>query len=184
MIKVLLTSTGFENPNISYKFLQLVAKEPKDIKVIWVPTAANSAEAKSFLPKCMQDLTGIGILEENITIYDCDRVLSANEFGLNDAIYFCGGSSKYLLKRINKIELASPMLEFVKNGGVYVGVSAGSIVAASNLKNNLGHIDCELSVHASIGDDAGVLDMTMCSKISVADNQAILRVNDDYILID
>ena len=47
-----------------------------------------------------------------------------------DAIYFCGGSPEYLMKRIRRVRLAAPLRQFTEEGGVYVGVSAGSIIAA------------------------------------------------------
>ena len=42
-----------------------------------------------------------------------------------DAIYFCGGSPEYLMKRIRRVRLAAPLRQFTEEGGVYVGVSAG-----------------------------------------------------------
>ena len=54
-----------------------------------------------------------------------------------DAIYFCGGSPEYLMKRIRRVRLAAPLRQFTEEGGVYVGVSAGSIIAASNMRSGL-----------------------------------------------
>jgi len=44
---------------------------------------------------------------------------------------------------------------FVGNGGIYVGVSAGSYVAAGNFSESLGYLKAELSVHTESGSDVG-----------------------------
>lgn len=68
-----------------------------------------------------------------------------------DAIYFCGGSPEYLMKRIRRVRLAAPLRQFTEEGGVYVGVSAGSIIAASNMRSGLQLVNCVLHVHCGAG---------------------------------
>lgn len=41
MKKLLLTSAGFLNPKIGDEFLKLLSKNPKDIKVLFIPTASE-----------------------------------------------------------------------------------------------------------------------------------------------
>ena len=61
MKKMILTANGFENKNIGNKFLDFVNKESSQIKVVFVPTAANYADAIEVLPKCMHDLLDLNI---------------------------------------------------------------------------------------------------------------------------
>ena len=68
MKKCLLTSAGFENLAVKEAFLELVGKEPSQIKALWVPTAAGE-EARDVLAKCMEDLFNAGIRAENIMVY-------------------------------------------------------------------------------------------------------------------
>jgi len=56
-------------------------------------------------------------------------------------VYFTGGSPQYLLERINSTGFNRSLKQYIDYGGVYVGVSAGSVVAANNLPDNLGFID-------------------------------------------
>ena len=44
------------------------------------------------------------------------------------------------MERINKTGFNIPLNEFVSNGGIYVGVSAGSYVAAGNFSDSLAHM--------------------------------------------
>jgi len=51
-----------------------------------------------------------------------------------DIIHFCGGSVLYLMGLIKEKGLGSLITSFVKKGGLYTGTSAGSMIAASDLK--------------------------------------------------
>src|SRR5215471_17088195 len=101
MKKIILTANGLENKNIGKIFLNLVNKKPENIRAVFVPTAANDAEAIEVLPKCMHDLLDLGIPNENIFVYDLHYKMEYEELSTYDTIYFCGGSPQYLLKRIN-----------------------------------------------------------------------------------
>lgn len=65
MKKCLLTSAGFENLAVKEAFLELVGKEPSQIKALWVPTAAGE-EARAVLAKawriCLTQESGLKIL--------------------------------------------------------------------------------------------------------------------------
>lgn len=51
--KILLTSAGFETKAISDAFLSFVGIEPKEIKVLFIPTAAIFPAAIAVLPACI-----------------------------------------------------------------------------------------------------------------------------------
>ncbi|MEM0465286.1 MAG: Type 1 glutamine amidotransferase-like domain-containing protein [Candidatus Pacearchaeota archaeon] len=51
-----------------------------------------------------------------------------------DAVYICGGNTYYILDRIRKTGLDSSIKKFVRKGGLYIGVSAGSIIAGENIE--------------------------------------------------
>ena len=82
MKKCLLTSAGFENPAVKEAFLDLVGKEPSQIKALWVPTAAIDEQARAVLAKCMKDLFDAGLQAENIMVYHLEEQMPlANAFG-------------------------------------------------------------------------------------------------------
>ena len=184
MRRLLLTSAGFENIVISDKFLELVNKKPIDIKVIFIPTAAITKGAKAMLPKCKEDLTKIGIPEENILIYNLDKIMTYSTLSSYDAVYFCGGSPQYLLDRIHEMNFADSLLQFTNNGGIYIGVSAGSIIATNNLIDNLGYINCTLNVHMPKGSHNAITDISNNPHIDLTDNQAILVLDNNYCVLE
>jgi peptidase E len=184
MKKLVLTSAGFDNKNIEVKFLDLVNIPKQKIKVLFIPTAAITEEQKAFIPLCKEDLLSAGILEKNIKTYDLDRIISSEELCLFNAIYVCGGTTEYLLKKINEVKFHKPLKDFLEDGGVYVWVSAGSIIMAGNLPNNLSYINCKLGVHCNAGSNPGQIDTTNCPDIKLTDDQAIIIMDDDISIIE
>ena len=181
--KVLLTSAGFETDAIQAAFLGFLEKPPENTRVLFIPTAANNPGAISFLPKCMNDLFKVGVMAENIHVFDLHRALSHEELSTFDVIYFTGGSPPYLMERINKTGFNVPLNEFVSNGGIYVGVSAGSYVAAGNLSDSLGYLNAELCVHTEIGSDVGAFNNETVAHIDLTDNNAVMISNGSYEII-
>ena len=180
--KILLTSAGFESKTISDAFLGFVDKNPKDIKALFIPTAAIFPAAIAVLPKCMEDLLNVGIPAENIKVFDLHRSMTAQELSEFDAVYFTGGSPQYLLDRINDTNFNVPLNDYVNSGGVYIGVSAGSIVAAGNLPNNMGYLNASLRVHLETGTASGIFDNGAVTQIDLTNN-AVLIENGIYKVI-
>jgi peptidase E len=181
--KIFLTSAGFETEAIRSAFMEQVGKAPKDIKALFIPTAAIFPDAIAVLPACMDDLLNIGIPAENIKVFDLHRSLSAEELSAFDTVYFTGGSSQYLLERINDSGFREPLIDFVDNGGVYVGVSAGSVAASGNLPRNLGYLKATLRVHMETGTAPGVFDNEAVQQIDLTNNQAVMIRGGVYEII-
>ncbi len=164
-MKVLLTSAGLETENI---------------KALFIPTAAIDAGAIGVLPKCINDLLKCEIQDSNITVYDLHKKMSLEQLKQFNVVYICGGNTEYLLERINEQGFNELLIEYIKSDGILLGVSAGSIIAAKNLENNLGLINCQLHVHSHKGNVAGKLNISCCNEVSLTDNQAIYLTDIDY----
>jgi len=184
MKNIMLTSNSFANKNIGELFIKMVNKDPSQIKLVFVPTAANIIEAIEFLHLTANAILELGISSDNIFIYDLHYKMEYDELIKYDAIHFCGGDPAYLLKRINETGFNEPLNEYVNNGGVYVGVSAGSIITANNLQNNLGYLNCELDVHGNEGIDIGKFEQSQYSKIHLPDNRAIIIKDNECEVIE
>lgn len=183
MKKIFLTSAGFENRLIEQKFLEMVHKPPTEIRALWIPTAAIDDDAKAVLPKCMDDLRIAGILSKNITVYNLDHQMSYDEISTFDAVYVCGGNSRYLLDKMYESNFVSLLKSFIDHGGVYIGVSAGSCICVDGFKDNLGFLPCTLGVHCKEGSLPGVIDFNHCTHINLADNQAVIIENENYYIL-
>lgn len=174
---ILLTSAGFENPVVRDCFLEMLGKPPAKARALFIPTAAIDEDAKAVLPKCRNDLLGAGILPGHITDFDLDREMSAEELSGYDTVYFCGGSTEYLLERIKAVGFDRSLDAALERGLVYVGVSAGSVMAAENLPGSLGYLPRELEVHCESGSPRGKLPegtvyLTNAQAIKILDGDA------------
>lgn len=180
MKKILLTSTGFENKNIENKFLELLNKKAENAKVLFIITAAIDPDAIRMLSGCLDDLTNCGVKDANITIYDLHKPISDKELNEFDAIYVCGGSTKHLVSRMEEINFKQSVEEFLENGGIYIGVSAGSVCASGKYENSLDFIKNVLDVHCDVGTKNGKIETN--EKICLTNNQAIF-IDDNNMTI-
>ena len=133
MKKLLLTSAGFKNPKVGEKFLKLVNKPVSEIKIIFIPTAARTKEELKYVDESKKELLDLGIPETNIKILNLDKSLAYEEVKDFDVIYVRGGNTFYLMHKVRETGFDGVIKQFVKEGKVYVGVSAGSIIAGPNL---------------------------------------------------
>ncbi len=182
MKKIILTSTGFDNENIKNKFISLLDKNINDVRILFVITAANNPDAIRILSNCLDDLTNCGIPDENITVYDMHKLISQNKINDYDAIYVCGGSTKYLTERIKELNIKPVIDKFIEKGGIYIGVSAGSICASGSYKNGLNFIKNKLDVHCTKGSQNGLVKTN--ENIYLTDNQALYISDNDLIIFE
>lgn len=134
-MKLLLTSGGLTNKSIKRAFFELVGKKPKNTKIIFIPTAANIEEGgKEWL---INDLSCIK--KQNVKLIDIVDISALPKkiwlprLKKGDALFFSGGNSAHLMYWLEKSGLAKLLPGLLKTR-VYVGISAGSIVAAPTLE--------------------------------------------------
>jgi len=93
----LLTSAGFEDfegkikSNLVDCFLKMLGKPVGEAKILFIPTAAASDEAKEMADWCKQELIRLGAKEDNIYTYDIDGTIHEKEAMMFDVVYFTGG---------------------------------------------------------------------------------------------
>lgn len=147
MMRMLLTSCGLETPAITGAFLRMLPAAPDEARVLFIPVAAIDPDAIEVLPKCLSDMLNIGVPRDHITVYDLHDPIDGPLAKRWHAVYLCGGDTRYLLRRINEHGFRKQLLDFISSDGAVLGVSAGSIIFATNLPNNLGLLSCPLDVH-------------------------------------
>lgn len=133
-MKLLLTSAGLINKSLVKVFEELVGKSGNEVKIAFVPTAANVESGdKDWLIKDLQtlkersyqvDIVDISALPQDIWQ---PRLESAN------VLLFEGGNTFYLMSWIKNSGLENLLPELLKTR-IYVGVSAGSMVATASLR--------------------------------------------------
>ena len=180
-MKLMLSSAGLENEVIQACFLKLLEKDVTKARPLFIPTAAIDPGAIAVLPKCMNDLLKCGIPEENVTVFDLHRNMSLEELKQYDLVYLTGGRTAYLLERINETGFRESLLGYIRENGLVLGVSAGSIIFANNLENNLGLLDAKLDVHCQSGEKPGPLERK--AHIQLTNDCALLLRDGDITVI-
>ena len=182
MRTLFLTSSGL-NEKTMVLFWKCIGKEPINTKAILVPSAAVGNDgAREGIIVCMERLMNMGIPMNNILIYNLAfllsdgykrtyssyisdipvpfRLMSVQELTQYDMIAFCGGNAHTLLSEINR------------TGLVYLGISAGSMIAAGNFSDGLGYLANPLIPHAEKESPFG--DISKNDLIELADGQTVL----------
>jgi dipeptidase E len=139
-MKLLLTSAGIANKSIEGALLGLLDGKPEETSVVFVPTAANvEVGDKGWL---IDDLVNLKRMNfKSVDIADISAVeenIWRPKFEEADVLFFEGGNPYYLMEWINKSGLKLLLPQFLKTK-VYVGVSAGSMVAGKNLNVKIMH---------------------------------------------
>ena len=185
-MRVMLTSCGLETEQIKKHFLGMLGKEPADTKALFIPTAAINADAIEVLPKCMNDLLKCGIPKDNISVFDLHRNMPIDELKTFDVVYLTGGWTSYLLERINDTGFRNTLLDYIRDGGFVIGVSAGSIVFANNLPGNLELLDTKLDVHCNSSSYTGKVFFPLIENMKLSNTAALLirNIPDDVEIID
>lgn len=134
MKRLLLTSTGFTNPNIAQRFLSLYARPIAAAKVLFVPTAARSEGEMKYVRKSEAELIALSVKKGNIIWFDDKNPTLVAPFNQYDVVYVCGGNTFHLMQRLLETGLDKEIKALVENGTLYVGVSAGSVAAGPHIK--------------------------------------------------
>ena len=133
-MKLLLTSGGITNQSMVNELLALVGKPAEELSIAFIPTAANVEEDdKSWL---INDLVNFKNLKPKmLDIVDISAVskdIWQPRLEAADVLVFGGGNTFHLMQHTRTSGLAELLPELLKTR-VYVGISAGSMIAAPSL---------------------------------------------------
>lgn len=185
-MRVMLTSCGLETKKIEEAFLKFLGKAPEQANALFIPTAAIDADAIDVLPKCMEDLLKAGIPKKNVRVFDLHQNMPVEELKTFDVVYLCGGRTSYLLGRINDTGFHETLMAYIRDNGFVIGVSAGSLIFANNLPDNLGLVDTKMDVHCEQGDLPGRVSFPLKENTKLSNTAAMLirSIPDDVEIID
>jgi len=155
-MKLLLTSNGLVNKEITDALFELVGKKPEETSLVFIPTASNvEAGDKSWF---INDLINIKKQSfKSVAITDISAVpenIWRPQLEEADVLFFEGGNTYHLMRWINQSGLIKILPELLKTK-VYVGLSAGSMVTGPDLTLRLSKLiygeDAETDTMAGLG---------------------------------
>ena len=102
----------------------------------FIPTASRTEEELVYVRKTYEELLASGILPDHITVFEIDKCLeNGNCYDLYayDCFVVCGGNTYYLLYKLKESGFLDKIRKAVEKGILYVGISAGSVIASSSI---------------------------------------------------
>lgn len=133
-MKLLLTSSGVDNPSIARALFELVGKEPKDTHIVFISTAANAARGDmGWFVKDLNNIYKLGLKFFDVTdISAVPKNVWLPKLEAADVLFFSGGNTTHLVRWLNESGLRELLPELLKTR-VYAGISAGSIAVSKTL---------------------------------------------------
>lgn len=158
MKKLFLTSAGFTNKVLSEALLKELVKWPQDSSVLIIAYAQNEQE-QFYVNESKKELENLGFKE--IQVLNMQNAVDVKGLKKFDVVYVCGGNTFAILNKLRETKLDQFIIEAVNNGTIYVGVSAGSIIAGP---------DIEIAGWGSEGDknEIGLKDLTGFNLVDMA----------------
>ena len=136
---ILITSTGLSLPKAQKEFSSILKSAPKKSALI-ITTAAKNKSRNKYSILAKEQLSSQGI--RRIAFFDLEKNknIDLSDF---DIVYVCGGNTFKLMKYVNDSNFNDSLRKFLKRGGLYIGVSAGSIILGPSI---------EIAGHGKDGD--------------------------------
>lgn len=175
-----------------------------NVKCLFITTASEEQKKLEYLEADKKAWKEFGVNFELYTITGKSKEELKDKLSNVDMVYVAGGNTFHLLAEAKKSGFIELVKEFVAKGGAYVGTSAGTIIASTDISyvntpdeeklrdklpdmKGIGFIDAEFYVH--IGNKMRAyhkIQMFLngyfreAKQILLTDNQGIL-VNDGWI---
>ena len=138
-MKLLLTSNGLCNESIREALRGMMGKPTGEARMVFVPTGSWPVRGdKTWLVDDMRRAHDMGWKQFEVVditaVADWPKELWMPVFEKADVIMFCGGYAQYLSYWLQKSGLMDALPQLLRDQNkVYVGISAGSMVATKSL---------------------------------------------------
>lgn len=129
---LLLTSSGMTGTK--EEILSVLQKPPDKVRVAHIITASKVEEDTSFVDKDRKLMQEAGFNVEDIDIEGKNRNQLMKLLEVVDIIYVQGGNTFYLLLQMRKSGFNKIIRKLLRKGIIYIGVSAGSVVAGATIE--------------------------------------------------
>ncbi|EEM11305.1 Peptidase S51, dipeptidase E [Bacillus pseudomycoides] len=196
MRKMILYSDQIqEDRKLDYELLRLLNKENPSIAYL----RSSSDETGKYFNNVVKYYRDLGI--SKVEYFDLDKEYDerkVNNIFNYDAIHLSGGNTFRFLNSLRKRNLLHSLKSYVENGGVLIGVSAGSIISTKSIdtaqfvdddiigledRSSLGFVDFDFMPHWSEEQSEKYLELL--KDYSKLKNRTIYACKDgDGIVID
>ena len=130
-MKLILSATDFGNP-ISAQFIKdNLGKPMESCRVLYFPNE-KATEERINSDMYYNRVSAFGFQKQNIYVFNYYEPSGFDNLDI-DVIYISGGNTFGTIKRIREANADSLIMNYVKNGVVYIGGSAGAHIASASI---------------------------------------------------
>ena len=127
---IFLTSTGLSSEAVAKRFKSL-SSDYKNHAIAIVTTAAEEKENNKYAQLAKKQFNEMGFLRIDFIDLETEPDKDFSEY---DIIYVCGGNTFKLLKFARETNFKASIESLLKRNGIYIGVSAGSIIVGPSIE--------------------------------------------------
>lgn len=122
--------------NLKNELLKFLPKKPEEILVGHIPNAGDVKEDRSYIDITKDQLRSMGMNVKDVDLRDQNTETLKKELADCDVILVNGGNTYYLLNLVRKSGFDKVINEFLDQGKVYIGISAGSYIACPTIEQS------------------------------------------------
>lgn len=106
----------------------------RDKKVVFIPTASIHEKVSFYVEEDVNSLVKLGLKVEQLEISTAPHNEIASKLSETDYLFIEGGNTFFLLQELRRTGTDKLILEHVNKGKLYIGASAGSVIASCNIE--------------------------------------------------
>ena len=130
MKAILLTSTGTSSQNAKKSVLKFLPQLPNKNAVL-ITTASKDKENNKWNIITREQFLELGYEKVDFLDLEFNSTVNLSEYG---TIYVCGGNTFKLMKYVQESNFKEEVIKCLDRGGLYIGTSAGAIIATPTIQ--------------------------------------------------
>ncbi len=127
---LVLTSSGFSNKEALHSFEDLITDTLVGGAVAIIVTASREKEHNKYNQLAKKQFEDMGFGRCDFIDFETNPEA---DLGMYKVFYVCGGNTFKLLKFAREVNFGKSVKSLLERGGIYVGVSAGSILVGPSI---------------------------------------------------
>ncbi|MFZ1627169.1 MAG: Type 1 glutamine amidotransferase-like domain-containing protein [Candidatus Moraniibacteriota bacterium] len=180
-----------------HKILPYLPKQAHEMRIAFIPTASDIYTPHPWIEDDRNKLMELGFQVEDIDIKEFSTENLQKKLSDVDIIFVAGGNTSYLLEQTQKNGFLEITRNLVHLGTIYIGSSAGSLLAAPNIEVDKiyddGEFGKELASYEGLGlinfvplphaDNPKYLPYLERAFKEYGDKYKLVRLNDNQVIV-
>ena len=115
-------------------FKNFLRGNPSQQQVVFIPTASTVENTTFYIQDALNVFKNLGLTPDILDIAEVDSETAKLRIEQAEVLYISGGNTFYLLQQLKSKDLINFIVEKVRHGMMYVGESAGAMVASPDIE--------------------------------------------------